>query len=782
MGKSRLIHEFRRSLEGEPSLRVTYLEGRCQSYASGIPYFPVLEILRQNFGLAEGDSPETIAARVRAALAEFRMDPEETAPYLLRLFGVDAGTEPLAALTPPAIRARTFETLRRLTLTGARRRPILFVFEDLHRIDSVSEECFTALMDSVAGAPAMAIVTYRPGYRAFWTDRSYVTQVALQPLSQADSLRVVASLLERPDAAGVAEAIVAKAEGNPFFLEELARSTREATEPQPALAVPETIEEVVLARIGRLDATPRRLLQTAAVIGHELPLPLLRAVWQGPGDLEPALRELTRLEFLYTESGGMEPASAFTHTLSREVAYSSVPLPERRALHAATARALETVYAERLGEVLDRLAFHYARADDAERAVRYLARAAEKAARGHAHAEAARMLDEALARVEHLPAADRDRSAVELAIAQAHSLIPLGRFREIVERLGGHREALERLAEPGLAGLHHFLLARSHLFLGDDARATRHAAAGLGEAEQSGDDATRGKIHYVLAQRGVLSGHPREGLKHGRQAIALLEHVGESWWVGPSYWTLGLNHALLGEFGAALETEARAAASGEAVGDPQLQSATAWARGVVHTALGDLDAGLAACRRAVELSPDPVDAALALGWLGFVHVERGETAQAIPLLEQAIAQLAQFQFVQPHGWFMVFQAEAHRLAGRLDLAETLAADGLRRSRAAHSLHGTAWAERALGRIALARGALGDAEARLTSALDVLDAMGARYDLARTHLDLATVAHARGDRAAGARHVDPARQLFGALGVPSHRERVDALAARFDPPL
>src|SRR6185295_9415630 len=127
--------EFREQLLGEPEQRVTFLEGRCQSYASAIPYFPILDILRSNFRLAEGDSTDVIAAKIREGIRQMGLEPAGVLPYILRLFGVSEGTEALATLTTSAVKARTFEALRQLILSGAGRRPILFVIEDLHWMD-----------------------------------------------------------------------------------------------------------------------------------------------------------------------------------------------------------------------------------------------------------------------------------------------------------------------------------------------------------------------------------------------------------------------------------------------------------------------------------------------------------------------------------------------------------------------------------------------------------------------------------------------------------------------
>ncbi len=217
-----------------------------------------------------------------------------------------------------------------------------------------------------------------------------------------------------------------------------------------ARGVPDTIQEVLLARIDRLPDEPRRLLQTAAVVGQEVPLPLLRAVWSG--DLDPHLRDLMRSQFLYVKTGGGEPLCAFTHSLTRDVAYESLPLARRRVLHGAIARALEAVYADRLAEVYDRLAYHYGRTDEAANAVLYLTRLADKAVRAHAHTEAVRILEEARAHVDRLPPAEQDRRRLELALTQANSLVPLGASRTWSPCCCATRPTLEGLADPHLAG------------------------------------------------------------------------------------------------------------------------------------------------------------------------------------------------------------------------------------------------------------------------------------------------------------------------------------------
>jgi DNA-binding NtrC family response regulator/tetratricopeptide (TPR) repeat protein len=770
IGKSRLVHEFRRTLETVP---VTLLEGRCQSYGAAIPYLPILDILRQNFRITDLDGPEAIAEKVRSGLAELEIDPAEWAPYLLRLFGIREGTERLAGLAPGAVKFRTFEALRQMGLHGSRRRPIVFFIEDLQWIDATSEECFSDLLESLTGAPALFLTTYRPGYRPPWGDRSYATQMALQPLAPEHGLTVLRSIRDTRVPERLARLILDRAEGNPFFIEELSRAVETGAAATPG-AVPETIHAVLLARIERLDDAPRRLLQAAAVLGRQAPLPLLRALWDGTGEMAPHLRELTRLEFLYRKSGGTEPVYAFVHTLTQEVAYDGLPAARREALHRAAGRALEAAYAGRREEVFDRLSYHFSRAGEPDRAIHYLTQLADRAAGAQAHREAVRILEEALRHAARLPESERGARQLELLIRQAYQLLPQGRFQEIVELLDAHRELLERLGNPAGAGPYHLLLARSALFLGDDRRATEAAAAALAEATRAGDESTLGRVYYMLTQQASLAGRAREALEHGRRAVDHLERAGDRVWQATTHWMIAVNHAVLGTFDAAMEHARLTRSLGEAVGDPQAQSTAAWAEGIVHALRGDGDAAVEACRRALELAPDALNTALASGWLGYVHLEGQDPAQAIPPLEQAIKRLAHFRFPQLEALFTAFLADAERLAGAAARAQEQAGQALGRARASKSPFAEASALRTLGRLAQAAGDRAGAAAHLAAARAAFEAIGARYEVARTDLDRAAAARAAGDLGAAAESLRLAARGLAPLSAPGLLARVRAL--------
>ena len=774
IGKSRLLFELRQGLRREA---VTLLRGRCLPYASAVPYFLILDILRQTLRIAESDGPQRIREKSVAALGQLEIDAEEVAPYLLQLFGVTEGTERLDVLSGEALKARILDVLREMIARGSRQRPIVYVAEDLQWIDKASEDCFAFLVEHLAGLPVMLLTTSRPGYRPPWVAKSYVTQIALQPLTEQDSLAVVRSVLggERiPEP--LTRLILDKAEGNPFFLEELSRVVGARGDDAPAVAVPDTIQQVLLARIERLPEQTRRFLETAAVLGREFSRGLIEAVWDGPAD--PHLVELQRLEFLYEGARGGETTYVFRHALTHEVAYEALPSDDRRALHATAGRALESRSPEPPGQVNDRLAYHYSQTEESAKAVEYLTRSAERAARSYAHEAAVRALAAAVAHVDRLPAEVRDRRLLDLLLRQGSSLIPLGRFQEILDLLLRHEERLERLGDPGVAAHYYFLVGRTYSFLGQDERAIQNAQRAIAEAERCGDKGTMGKAYSLLAMAAAFSGQAREGIEYGRRAIALLERTDERWWLGDAHWAVGLNHAQTGEFEPALAAEGRAHAIGEAIGDARLQTIAQWVTGIIYASVSEADAGIAACQRALDLAPDPLNRAIGRGLLGFAYLEKGEVARAIPPLESSVQRLGQFRYRPFQGWFSVFLAEAVRQERRVERAWDLAMQGLVVTRDANFRTGIGWAEQALGRIAQDRGDLDAAAAHLDAALGIFTASHSRYELGRTHLDLAALAHARHDREGVVQSLRAAHALFTSLHVPKWVGRTLALAQHF----
>jgi transcriptional regulator with AAA-type ATPase domain/tetratricopeptide (TPR) repeat protein len=772
IGKSRLILEFRQGLPVEPG---TYLESHCHSHGASVPYLPVLELLRMMCGITDVDEPDAIAKKIRAGLTAVGLDPVHAEPPLLQGLGVKEGVERVAQLSPEAVKARIFETTRQLILRRSRATPLVIVLEDLHWIDKTSEEFFGSLAAQIAPARILLVSTYRWGYRPPWGDKSYATQIALQPLAPDDCLSLVQSLLatrEAPDP--LARLILDRAEGNPFFIEELTRVVAAHEDALPDLGVPETVQDVLLARIERLPEAPRRLLQAASVLGRQAPLLLLRALWAEPEELDALLLELANLEFLYEMSGVEETTYMFRHSLTQEVAYETLAPSRRQTLHEVVGHALEALYTDRLEEACDRLAYHYGRTKDDGKAVRYLTMAANRSARGYAHAEAIQTLRTARERIERAASApERERWILDLLLREAHSLHVLGRFAETLDLLVHHQARVDELNDASCAGPFYFWLGRTYSVLGDRAHTTPAVRRAVDYARAADDRATLGKANFLLAYEDYWGGRPAQGVVHGNEAARLLEGTDERWWLGMAHWLVAMNSVPVGEFESGLDAAERANAIGETIGDLRLQNYAAWSRGWLETARGEHGRAIEACELALRRSQDPVNTAQAVGYLAMAHLESGGAERAIALLERAVGELRSFHpaFRMTLARFLASLSEARTRAGGGEAAVTFATEALALGREVGFAYAIGVGLRALGHALAAAGDHAGAASRFDEALATFDAMGARFEAARTRLALADAHRAAGDRAGALSHARAAAAALQGLGA----QRWEALA-------
>jgi len=594
-GKSRLVYEFRQTLAGKA---LTLLEGRCRSYGGTIPLLPIIDLVRSLGGVAELDAPQVVVDKVRHALAELGIDPEERAPYLLQLLGVKDGTDGLGDLSAEAISARTVDTLGAMLRTVAARRPLVLLLEDLHRIDGPSESYLGALIDGLEDARILLVTTARPEYRAAWRSEECAGEIVLKKLDIWASLGLVRSVARSPLPEDVERAILDRAGGNPLFLEELTRAVSERPAGNGALTVPDTIQGVVMARIDRLPEATKRFLQTASVLGREFPLRLIEAVWPGPGRPEAHLAELTRLDLLHERVEADEPRYAFASALTQEVAYDSLLTGHRQALHEAAAEALEALYAGRLERVDDRLAYHYARTQRADRAIHYLSRVADRAARAYANAEAAHALEEAETHARRLGSGG-ERARVELLLRRLQTMFLLGQFRESLELMIAATPDVAALGDDALTAELYLQLASVYGVLGEGRAAQSFARETLALAGRADDARLEGRARYILARESFWAGQLAQGIEHGRRAVRLLEATGDRFYLSLSHWTMALNYFLLGRCDEALESTAWAQAAADKLADPRLATNAARASDWIHATMGDWATGVEAGRRAL---------------------------------------------------------------------------------------------------------------------------------------------------------------------------------------
>jgi predicted ATPase len=399
MGKSRLCDEVAQGLMASP-WRLLSMQGTAAGQAT--PYRPLLDLLQGYFHLDGPADQATIRAQVTATLRALDAALTPTVPAFLTLLDGPEEDPLWQALEPAHRRQHTLEALKQLFVREAQRQPVLLLVEDLQWLDTETQAVLDTLVDSLPTAKLLLLVTYRPEYRHGWGSKPAYTQLRLAPLLPASADQLLQALLgEDASLALLTPQLIARTEGNPFFLEESVRTLVETgglvgapgayrlAQALPTLPVPATVQAVLAARLDRLPPEAKALLQIAAVIGPEVPVPLLQAITDLPEDALPrSLAHLQAAEFLYETRLFPEAAYTFTHALTHEVAYETLVQDRRRALHARLVGALEALAADRIVEQVDRLAYHALRGEVWAKAVTYGQQAGTRAYRRAALREA----------------------------------------------------------------------------------------------------------------------------------------------------------------------------------------------------------------------------------------------------------------------------------------------------------------------------------------------------------------------------------------------------------
>jgi class 3 adenylate cyclase/tetratricopeptide (TPR) repeat protein len=605
LGKSRLLAEFVHRLRGRS---ITYCEGHCLAYGCATPYLPVRDLLRQLWGLPDAAPASAITVTVQQRLREAGVASEDGALLLLQLLGVPGDLAPVAALDPPERKTRTFALLRHIIRQASQRQPLLLAVENLHWIDPTSEEWLASLVERLGDTPVLLVVTYRPGYQPPWLGHSAATQLALPRLSPRDNRVVLQAVPQAAQLPALLQAaIVATAAGNPFFVEELTWAAVEYGERAGPVPLPDTIEAVLAARLDRLPAEAKRLVQIAAVIGPTVPVPLLQRL-AGLADeaLQRDLASLQGREFLYETHLIPEQVYTFKHALTREVAYGSLLHDRRRALHAQIVEAMETLYAERVGASAERLAQHALRGEVWEKAVCYCRQAGEKARNRGAFHEVVTFYKQALDALGHLPEhPDAGVLAIELRY----------RLGATLSSVGEHARSLALLGEAEV------------------------------RARQLDDQARLGRVLARMVTVRLIVGDVEGCMAAGRQALELaatLEdpalHAHASYYLGQAYASIGDCRRAVKMLRGNVEALARSTP-----GDMRLLCISSQARlAQVLSVLGEFAEGRRHGEEALRLAimdgqwrgGTPISARARLGWL---YLTQGDLEAAIQVFEEGLA-------------------------------------------------------------------------------------------------------------------------------------------------
>jgi class 3 adenylate cyclase/tetratricopeptide (TPR) repeat protein len=789
VGKSRLLWEFTHSHRTGGCLVV---EAASVSYGKSTAYFPVIELLKTYFGIEPSDDARRIREKVTGKLLSLDRALEPSIAALLSLLEVPLEDVEWTRLDPPLRRQRTLDGLKRLLLRESQLQPVLLVFEDLHWIDGETQALLDMLVESLPSARLLLLVNYRPEYQHGWGGKTYYRQVRLDALSSSNAAELLDSLLGRePGIEPLKRLLIARTEGNPFFIEEIVRSLVDAgalighrgayqrTGPVETLTVPATAQAVLSARIDRLEPEDKRRLQAAAVIGKDVPFSLLQAISdEAEDDLRAGLARLQAAEFLYEARLFPELEYTFKHALTHEVAYRGLLHEVRRELHARIVAAIETLHSDRLGEHTERLAEHALRGELADKALRYLRQAGMKAAARSALQDARACFEQALTVTENLPKTPLVlQEACDIRLEMRPVLIQLGK----IHRMLGHLREAEKLAEQINDELRQGRvcanLTNVHSILGqlDEALASGNRAVEI--ARRLGDIKLRiGSTTYLIQAHYCRSEYERVANLAAENLASiplelLYEFLGVS--APPSIYDrvwLIMSLAELGRFDEAAAHEVEAIRLADLSHHPFSIGRVRHAAGVAHLLKGNWAGARALIEHSVQVFEQAkiilqvpyavADLAWALAQVGDSAEAGRRLAEGEILMERHLARA----IVGITGWAFQALGRAAFLLGRSDDARRLGQRAIVLSPrhpgfVAHALHLLADIEAAPQSFEPA-----SSEARYAEAMAIARERGMRPLVAHCHAGLAKLHRRKGNGTESEREVSSACAMYRDLGM------------------
>ena len=564
LGKSRLIYEFRGSVEEK---KTTYLEARCLSYGKSTPYLPVIDLLKSNFRVEVTDDESVIKEKLETGIRKMGDSLEWTLPYFYHLLSLIRGEEEgLKELDETEIKRRTYEAIKAITLRGSQLRPIVLVIENVHWMDSASEQFLNYLVGSIARSSIMIVVSSRPGYVPTFTDKSYYTQVTISPLSHRDCDIMLKGLLKADNiSAELRELVLGKCEGNPFYLEEVVKDFLEEgiikqangkyvlSKEASRLRVPGTIHNVIMSRIDRLDENLKKTLQYASVIGREFSLSLLKEIAGIGEEIHEYLGKLKESELIYEKGIYPEHGYLFKHALTQEATYNSMLLSKRKELHGSIAGILEELHRERLEDYYEILAYHFHLGDNKEKALKFSTLAGDKAYRLHSTREAKDYYEKGIKLTEEMTKNRKNQlNKIDLTLKLVKAL----RFFESPEQILKVLKEVEELAR------------------------------------MLGDQKALAKILSSIGLFTVISGKNQEdGIKYGEQSLKLASRLKDDKLISSAYYSLSLAYYFTREIPKTIEIIKKSYSFNKKTGDFFEASHSLIHLGVSYWHGGDYDRG-----------------------------------------------------------------------------------------------------------------------------------------------------------------------------------------------
>ena len=587
IGKSRLLHEFLTQVVKE-GLRV--LTGHCTADGQQ-PFRAFIEIVRRAFRLSPSDSEETVATKLDQGLEGLGHHSSANLGLMLNLLGLRAPQGALEGLDGLLIGLRTRDLVQQLIVARCRLRPMIILFEDLHWVDSASEDLLAKIVAIEEPLQLLILHTRRPEYSPPWADEARVTRLPLEPLSARETARIAEARIgvgNMPE--GLAKLIAAKAEGNALFAEEIANFLVERgivrrsaagldfNSAAVAAALPESVQSLLASRVDRLASADRNLLQAAAVIGRRFDPELVAAVGVSTS-AQTAFAAMEALDLIHRVEGSTD--YIFKHALVRDALYDGLLMAPRAALHLKVAEELERHGGNRLTEIAEILAHHYAATERADKAFAYLAMAGHKGLDIYSNAEAEHFYRQALAIFEKHANCAEKLSVAQVVVRLLEALTNQSDDRELGEVAGKYMTLVKEAGETRELVIFCYYRAVALMFALELRAGHRVMVEALAIAERLGDGRARAYARcWLLSMTSLLGLDSLEAAERMKSELLADSHrFGDNYVLNYTYFAVALDYFYRGLSKEARDVAARLIASGEERKDPR-------AIGMAHVLLG----------------------------------------------------------------------------------------------------------------------------------------------------------------------------------------------------
>ena len=732
VGKSRLVLELARSHRTDGWL---VLESSAVSYGKAASLRPVVELMKAYFGVEDRDDTRRVRERLTGKLLTLDESLRPDLVPLQALLDLPVDDAAWRQLGTEPQRQRILDAVRRVLLRESQAQPLLLVLEDLHWIDADTQALLERLVESLPSYRLLLLVNYRLEYRHGWSGKTYYDQIRLDPLAPASADALVEALLGGdPELAPLRTLLIARAQGNPFFLEESVRALADTgvlagergayrlMKSGQVVQLPETVQAILAARIDRLPPEEKSLLQSASVVGKNVPLAELRAIaGLAEDDLAQGLASLQSSEFIYEARLFPEVEYTFKHTLTHEVAYASLLHERRRVLHAKVVHAIETLHPDALAEHRDRLVHHAFRGELWSKAIAHL------------------------------------RDLVEVASPE-----------QIDDVMGKGPESPGQL-----------------WWMGEHERALKAAERDLAVAASFGDFGMRVVSSCRLAQANHALGNYPRAVDLLRQVVASLhgDLVRERFGMVafPSVWARSWLAWTLAEMGEFTDAEAVAEEAAEIAGSAHhaySRFQALFGRGVLSVIQGRLDQAIPALEEGLvlaRLESIPFSAPFITAPLGAAYLLSGRIDAGVTLLEQTVEWAESMRLVANHALRISWLGQAHLLSGRHDAAREQAHRALRIAEERGERGQQAYVLRLLAAIE-AEAETPDVpvvEAAYRRALDLAETLRMRPLATHCLLGLGRLHQRAGNADVARAHTTAAMTRFDAMGMAFWAERARA---------